>query len=410
MLNTFSGLIDPFLMENKIKEIKIPVSGELTVNGITIPYTVAYNAKRKNNTVCYYREGRLEIQVKPSTTSEEIARLIIEHEEWIFRQILTYDSRYRKQDEADLIFIGNEKIPVRITYSTRAKRMTIKVHPLKPVTVVAPYNTESERVREFLHSNRTWIAKQYGSNHHESHDKDEFGFLEAGGDKIKYHIQRSNRARRIILKIKPDKSVVLVLPLGVDQEIAHEFVKERSAWILEKLSINSNPVPKVRQYLDGDFLPVLGREHKLTTIVDAPTSDFIIKDNGIVAYLPKDLNKISRPMAIRNMFEIFLQKTLDEVSRDMVKTWAAHLGVPVPIIRYRNQKTRWGVCTPNGIILNIRLAMAPVEIIEYVIVHELCHIRQHNHSAKFWEVVELMLPDYKVRLKRLKQEGAFYNL
>lgn len=106
-------------------------------------------------------------------------------------------------------------------------------------------------------------------------------------------------------------------------------------------------------------------------------------------------------------------KDLYKKTKELVKTridfFAASAGVKYAGITVRCQKTRWGSCSAkNSLNFNCLLALMPEEIVDYVIVHELCHIKEHNHSASFWNEVEKILPDYRERRRWLKTHGSEY--
>ncbi|MBQ9068371.1 MAG: M48 family metallopeptidase [Eggerthellaceae bacterium] len=89
----------------------------------------------------------------------------------------------------------------------------------------------------------------------------------------------------------------------------------------------------------------------------------------------------------------------------LVEKWAAVLGVAPGALAYRNMRSRWGSCQPSTgrICLNTRLALYPPECLEYVVVHELCHLREHGHTPRFWALVESCLPDYRTAKRKLSE-------
>jgi len=409
-LHRDAAKIFKLLLQIRTEQIPRVASGTLSVRGITVPYTVDYNHRRKTNSVCYYRSGRLEVQAKAHATPDDVQKTAEEHAEWIYTQVLLYDPKFRRSDTEESVLIGTERIPYHIQYSARAKRMTIKVNPMKPVIVVAPLDADSPVVRGFVESNTGWIAEKLGKCPHVHSIHDGLRQIEVSGRQIPYRVQVSNRAKRIILKITADKSVVVVIPAGTDATRIHRFIQERADWIEEKVNSSKRPAAPTRLFQDGDILPLLGNDVHLSVITGAAKPDILLKEGVIEVSIPDGIADFAKPQAIRQLIEFLLKKTVQEVSHPLIQIWSARLGISMPPVKYGNQKTRWGVCTSKGIILNIRLAMAPVDLIEYVVVHELCHMIHHNHSKKFWGLVGQMLPDYPEKLARLKRYGALYTL
>ncbi|PKL59490.1 MAG: hypothetical protein CVV33_07570, partial [Methanomicrobiales archaeon HGW-Methanomicrobiales-4] len=148
------------LLQIRTEQIPRVKSGTLSVRGITVPYTIDYNYRRKTNSVCYYRSGRLEIQARADATPDDVQKTAEEHAEWIYTQVLLYDPKLRRSDAEDWVQIGTERIPYHIQFSARARRMTIKVNPMKPLLVVAPLDADSTVVRSFVEKNTGWIAEK----------------------------------------------------------------------------------------------------------------------------------------------------------------------------------------------------------------------------------------------------------
>jgi predicted metal-dependent hydrolase len=110
-------------------------------------------------------------------------------------------------------------------------------------------------------------------------------------------------------------------------------------------------------------------------------------------------------MAVKQVVSAFFAEQLSLFALPYFTLYAALLNVPIPRIKTRDQKTKWGACTSKSIILNLRLCMAPRRIIEYVVLHELAHKIHPDHSPRFWNTVESMMPDYKERREYLKKHG-----
>jgi predicted metal-dependent hydrolase len=109
---------------------------------------------------------------------------------------------------------------------------------------------------------------------------------------------------------------------------------------------------------------------------------------------------------VRNLAEQYLRSRAAEWLTSRLETWSAKTALHPRAVRIRDQKTRWGSCSAQGRInLNWRLALAPVVVADYVIVHELCHLRELNHSPRFWQLVEKWVPDHAVHRRWLREHG-----
>ena len=173
--------------------------------------------------------------------------------------------------------------------------------------------------------------------------------------KITYRVIRSAR-KTIAIRITPEGAVEVRCPSRMRDEDIRKFVESRSSWIETHLAkIQARPV-----------LP-----------------PFTVQEVRALA-----------------------QKALDHIPA-RVKYYAPLVGVTYGSITIRNQRTRWGSCSGKGNLnFNCLLMLTPPEVIDYVVVHELCHRRELNHSAKFWAEVARILPDYKQRQKWLRDNGG----
>ena len=177
---------------------------------------------------------------------------------------------------------------------------------------------------------------------------------------ISYEIIRSKR-KTMSLEIKADGRVVVRAPLRLSMTRIRRFVQEKEVWIAKNLE-------KIEARREGlEEIPKLSAEKKRCC-------------------------KKRRAECFRNEFPDYARK----------------IGVDYGKITIRQQKTRWGSCTSEGNLnFNWLLMLAPPEILDYVVVHELCHRKEMNHSAAFWREVEHILPDYRERKKWLKDNGWY---
>ena len=157
-----------------------------------------------------------------------------------------------------------------------------------------------------------------------------------------------------------------------------------------------------RQYVDGECFLYLGKEITLRIVPDGKSA--LVMD-GVLK-----LTKPAQPQAL-SVFETWYKKQARKVITERVQFYARKYGFKVAKIRISSARTRWGSYSSKGTLsFTWRLVMAPLEIIDYVVVHELCHSKELNHSKAFWAQVESILPYYKRRRKWLKENGAKLRL
>lgn len=225
---------------------------------------------------------------------------------------------------------------------------------------------------------------------------------------IEYKISRMPRRRKMCIAISPDNKIIVKTNSSVSEKDIAAFVKNKENWIHKILEFNCNArktfIPK--QFVSGESFLFLGREYNL----------FVQK--GIIPAI--QLNDQQLNVYVPNRFFLqldYLQKKLIcwykcsayEVIFQRVNIYKQVLDVKVKEIMIRDLKRAWANCSSRGIItFSWRLVMAPLEIIDYVIVHELAHLIHHNHSSLFWQTVETIKPDYKQLKKWLKvNENTF---
>lgn len=157
-------------------------------------------------------------------------------------------------------------------------------------------------------------------------------------------------------------------------------------------------------YEDGQ---AIGHSHRLSIVVDgeSTTPSRVIKHQQLSVTLPRGAEPTST--VSQDYIRASVKKTLEKEARAYLPRRLQYLadtyGMTFESIRYGNQKGRWGSCSSQGTIsLNVGLMGLPMELIDYVLVHELCHTKQMNHSPEFWQLVEDCLPDYRERRKALK--------
>lgn len=226
-----------------------------------------------------------------------------------------------------------------------------------------------------------------------------------------YQIKRSARATRVRIVVKPGK-VEVVIPLkGVSEKRVDQFVHEKRQWIEQTLAKiaqitepHSSPIPDV--YTNDTEILYRGKGYKLSI---QPTKLKRLKiefTDYFIVHVPEGLPLEQHSEVIKKALLQWLRKqTLVQV-QVAVNQHAERKRLFPRSITIKSQKSRWGSCGFQGDInINWLLILAPPEVLEYVVVHELCHIQVKNHSRQFWDLVTEHLPDYKQRRRWLKTQG-----
>ena len=118
-----------------------------------------------------------------------------------------------------------------------------------------------------------------------------------------------------------------------------------------------------------------------------------------------------KPVLVKKVVWDFYRDCAESDVDRLLKVYSEKLNLVPPVFKVKHQKRRWGSCSADNVLrINFQLMMAPSEQLEYVVVHELCHVKEKNHSARFWKLVGELMPGYEVHRKSLKKDGWRYVL
>lgn len=241
-------------------------------------------------------------------------------------------------------------------------------------------------------------------------------YIETENQKIYYSIVRSNR-KTIGISVSQSQGVKITAPRFVSDKQIAEVVRSKSNWIIEKLShfeVMKSEMPQ-RKFTDGEIFFVLGKEYPLKIVTSLETTSSVdISDNNLVVSLPKnfyDNASETRAQLIRNLLINWYKKFTLEVVTQRINFFSEKLQVTPLKVIIKDLKTIWGSCTGKNVInINWKIIMAPMNIVDYLVVHELSHIKIKNHSKQFWNLAQSILPNYKECSKWLKDNGHKLNL
>ena len=210
-------------------------------------------------------------------------------------------------------------------------------------------------------------------------------------------IRRSQR-KTIALIIREDGSLEVRAPLRMTDAQIMEFVQSKQAWVRQRQTAVRSAVP-VHAYLAGEEFLFLGKTYPL---------QYVEKQRTMVQFSGKSIDlRINGQPDAAEWIEGWYRLQAREYLTDRLAHYSRVCGFSYKSLRINGARTRWGSCNAQRKNLNFtwRLMMTPPEIVDYVVVHELCHLQHPNHSPEFWKEVGRILPDYKQRRKWLKENG-----
>ena len=238
---------------------------------------------------------------------------------------------------------------------------------------------------------------------------------------IEVTIKRSKRTTAC-LRIQPDGTIEVRGPRLMSDAFVRNFVEAKAEWIIQKRKEIAVQQSKKRthSYESGDVFLYLGQEYVLTLLAAGRKRVELVGDGAKVQDLPEDHMYQRRLILHTTSFEAkniekhikeWYKKQATEYITRRVEFFTAQIPGKYEGITMENRKGRWGSCSSTKeLTFNWRLILAPPEIIDYVVVHELCHLKHMDHSPAYWRAVGNILPDYKARREWLKENGIGLNL
>lgn len=199
-----------------------------------------------------------------------------------------------------------------------------------------------------------------------------------------------SRRRTLELQVAPDATLIVRAPFRVSMDEIQRIVSRKLPWILEKQKeIRENYHPKIkREFAHGEEFLYLGQAYKLC-VVDKLHVPLLFNGKEFL------LRDVYRSVARNRLIEWYQEKAQDFIT-GRVEYYSGSFGFKFSRIAVTNAARRWGSCGPkNTLNFSWRLIMAPAQVVDYVVVHELVHLHEHNHSKKFWDKVKILFPEYK---------------
>lgn len=218
---------------------------------------------------------------------------------------------------------------------------------------------------------------------------------------------RTARVKTACLQVE-DGAVSIVVPSELPSERIEKILKEKSRWIKEKLYLHQQALPaSTKEFINGEAFTYLGRNYRLK-IEAGPFQPVKLKQGRLIVTLPKST---ATPELIRSALVRWYRQQALQRFTEKVERYAKVIGVQPASVGVKTFKSRWGSCNVKGeILFHWKVIFAPHRIVDYVVVHELCHLKHHDHSQAFWKSVERVVPDYLECKEWLKKNGAGFEV
>lgn len=221
------------------------------------------------------------------------------------------------------------------------------------------------------------------------------------GQVLYYTLKRSDKAKHARLEIRPEEGLTVVLPASYGLERARELVLKKQRWVVDKLrTLGQAGMLRREPIRSGDRLPYLGRSMKIEARESGSRAGGVrVGEDRLVVWL-----------AAGDTLHLPLEKWYREQAKDKIGPMVAELsrmmGLRYNRVTLKSQRTLWGSCSrKRNLNFNWRLIMTPEQVIEYVVIHELAHLRQMNHSPRFWQIVEKHCPSWREHRKWLREHS-----
>jgi predicted metal-dependent hydrolase len=216
-------------------------------------------------------------------------------------------------------------------------------------------------------------------------------------------IIRTDRQKTADIRVE-DGVVSVHVPLGLSNESVDGLLRDKRTWIKSKILSHKEACPvSDKQFVSGEAFPYLGRNYRLK-VEQGEFQAMRLYQGRLHVVAPEGS---ARPQVIRNALVRWYKRQAELKLRQKVIRYSEIVRVEPNGIRVKTFKNRWGSCTQHGRVeFNWRIMLSPNRCVDYVVIHELCHLKHHDHSPEFWSEVERVMPDYRDCREWLKVNAA----
>lgn len=230
-------------------------------------------------------------------------------------------------------------------------------------------------------------------------------------------LTKKTKPRKVVIKVHPDQRVVATAPIDATDLIIHDAMMKRARWIWQSLQDFAKQKDYVlpKRYVSGETQFYLGRRYVLKVLISSETEPSVKLSRGkLNVTLPQSyavLDSEERATLVKSLIEKWYKDKFLSISRERLEAliYKASWVKNNPSLKLMTMKKQWGSCSTKGdLILNPHLVKAPKECIDYVILHELCHIAEYNHSEHFWRLLTQVMPNWKEVKAKLDGMAELY--
>ena len=222
---------------------------------------------------------------------------------------------------------------------------------------------------------------------------------------LAYQIIYSKR-KNLGITVERDRSVVVRAPFGLPEEKIALVVESKKRWLYEKINHIQKYTDKhdssAKELVSGESMPYLGRNYRLQVFT---------ADRESIEFKQKFIIHKAVSTNADQLFKAWYKNKAKQKISPRVALCANSLGLEYSEVKIADMKYRWGSCTPqNNIIFNWRIIKSPIFVLEYLVVHELVHLIESNHTPEFWNILSIQIPSYEKAKKWLKENGYLLEI
>lgn len=235
--------------------------------------------------------------------------------------------------------------------------------------------------------------------------------IDFGTSTITYGITYSNRRRHLAIAVNPNKRVEVLAPSHLGQEEIQDLVRKKASWVKEQLEWfdQINQLTANKEYVNGETFLYLGRQYRLKILYGGNKASAKLMGKYFEVSIREPKGDEERRKTVKRALWGWYRSHAEAKIAQLVQHYSVRLHMETPNFRVKYQSKRWGSCSKENVLnINLRIIMAPMSQIEYVVAHELCHQKYKNHSEEFWSLLRLVMPDYEVRKENLRSDGWRY--